>query len=68
VTVHRSAFGPGHCLVCPAAPVVMVADPQGDEAPMCREHWHEALRRSDGLIRAIRLYRPDIDAQQEGNK
>ena len=38
---------------------VIVSDPTGDEAPLCRDHWHEADRRSRGLIRAVRLVRDE---------
>lgn len=55
----------GRCLVCPALPTVIVADPVGDQALLCTEHWQEALRCSDGLIRAIGLYRQPLDPVPE---
>jgi len=50
-----SPYGPGRCLVCPAHAVLVVRDPNGEEADLCVEHWEEALRRSGGLIRGVRF-------------
>ncbi len=50
-----SPYGAGRCLVCPARAELVVADPDGDEADLCAEHWREALLRSGGLIRGVRL-------------
>jgi hypothetical protein len=36
---------------------VVIADQEGEEAQVCQAHWLDALRRSDGLIRGVRLVR-----------
>jgi len=40
---------------CSDVAVVIVADPSGDQAALCRQHWVEAARRSHDLIKAVRL-------------
>lgn len=42
---------------CPAIAEIVVRDPGGGELDACRRHWHEALQRSNGLIRGVRLIR-----------
>jgi len=36
---------------------VVIRDPEGDEGQVREAHWLDALRRSDGLIRGVRLVR-----------
>jgi hypothetical protein len=50
-----SPHGPGRCLACPAVAVLVVQDRVGNEADVCIRHWEEALRRSDGRVRGVRL-------------
>jgi hypothetical protein len=50
-----SPHGPGRCLVCPAAAVLVIQDHAGNEADLCTRHWQEALRRSGGRLRGVRL-------------
>jgi hypothetical protein len=42
---------------CPEPAYVVIADQEGEEAQVCQAHWLDALRRSDGLIRGVRLVR-----------
>lgn len=40
---------------CRDQAVVVVADPTGERAEVCRWHWNDMLRASAGAIRAIAL-------------
>jgi hypothetical protein len=40
---------------CPMPAKVVVRDEKGVEAPFCAEHWIEALKRSEGRIKAVAL-------------
>lgn len=40
---------------CYAVAEIVVRDLDGDELDVCREHWSEAMHRSGGLIRGVRL-------------
>ncbi len=42
---------------CPEPAYVVIRDPEGDEGQVCEAHWLDALRRSGGLIRGVRLVR-----------
>ena len=42
---------------CPEPAYVVIRDPEGDEGRVCEAHWLDALRRSGGLIRGVRLVR-----------
>lgn len=42
---------------CPEPAYVVIADPEGTEGQVCEAHWLDALRRSGGLIRGVRLVR-----------
>jgi hypothetical protein len=49
----------GECALrdCHGPAEVVIRDTEGRELDVCRDHWHEALDRSDGLIRGVRLIR-----------
>jgi hypothetical protein len=49
----------GGCAIpnCHDPAEVVIRDPEGGELDVCRDHWHEALDRSHGLIRGVRLIR-----------
>jgi hypothetical protein len=64
-TVHPLPARPPRCEVpwsfaspsrpCPNPAYVVIADPHGTEAEVCEPHWRDALRRSGGLLRGVRL-------------
>ena len=43
---------------CDQVAEIVVRDQDGDEADVCRDHWHEMLSADDGTIRGVRLLRP----------
>jgi hypothetical protein len=49
----------GQCAIqdCDGVAEVVIGDPQGGELEVCRTHWHDALDRSHGVIRGVRLIR-----------
>jgi len=51
------------CVVptCREAAVVVVADTSGERAAVCRRHWNDMLRASDGAIRAVALAPGQLD-------
>jgi hypothetical protein len=44
-------------LDCPFIAEVVLSDDGGEELDVCRGHWHDALDRSNGVIRGVRLIR-----------
>jgi hypothetical protein len=48
---------PDRARPCPEPAAVVVRDTTGTEALLCTAHWLDALSRSSGAIRAIRLVR-----------
>ena len=53
----RTCVVPG----CRDDAVVVVADGSGDRATVCRRHWNDMLRASDGAIRAVALAPGQLD-------
>jgi hypothetical protein len=55
MTRWSSPYGSGRCLLCPADAVVVVLDPDGDEAELCGQHWRIVRELTNGLVRAVRF-------------
>ena len=55
MTRWSSPYGPRRCLLCPDDAVVVVRDPDGDEAELCGGHWQAVRQMTNGLVRAVRF-------------